>query len=105
VSVRRTKLERCVNRCVNCSYHNTVASALYEQRLQRSEFALMILSGDAPNSRRIFDAFAYGAVPIVISDRPWHVAMPFAGKVSSHLMRAFSPSCTYAFVSTGCWSA
>lgn len=57
---------------------------LYEHRLERSEFALMI-HGDSPTSRRLYDAFAYGTVPIIVSNRLWHVGMPFPGKVINHL--------------------
>ena len=56
---------------------------IYERRLARSEFALMI-HGDSPSSGRLYDTMAYGAIPIVISDSLWHVGLPFPGKVCVH---------------------
>jgi len=64
---------------VNCSVLHASRLRLYAHRLARSDFALMV-RGDSPSSRRLYDALAYGAVPIIISDRLWHVAMPFPGK-------------------------
>ena len=64
---------------MNCSVLHASRLALYARRLARSDFALMV-RGDSPSSRRLYDALAFGAVPVIISDRLWHVALPFPGK-------------------------
>lgn len=71
-------------RCAD-SLQNATRSSLYSHRLQQSEEFCLMISGDTPSSRRLFDAFAHGAVPIIISNRLWHVAMPFPVQVSRTL--------------------
>ncbi|KAK9834898.1 hypothetical protein WJX81_007246 [Elliptochloris bilobata] len=67
-------------RCANCSLLNAANYNLYEHRLERSQFSLMI-KGDSPSSQRLYDSLAYGTIPVIISNRLWHTGMPFPGKV------------------------
>ncbi|KAK9834835.1 hypothetical protein WJX81_002504 [Elliptochloris bilobata] len=52
-------------RCVDC-YINFGNKALYQHRLERSEFSLM-LPGDPPTSSRLHDTLAAGAIPIMVA--------------------------------------
>ncbi|KAK9834813.1 hypothetical protein WJX81_000717 [Elliptochloris bilobata] len=67
-------------RCVGCSWNASAPGRLYEHRLQRSEFSLVI-RGDTPSSARLYDALAYGVIPIIVSNDLWAIGLPFPGRV------------------------
>lgn len=46
-------------RCVACSWNASAPGRLYEQRLARSEFSL-IIRGDSPTTSRLYDALVNG---------------------------------------------
>lgn len=49
-------------RCVACSWNASAPGRLYEQRLARSEFSL-IIRGDSPSTSRLYDALVNGVRP------------------------------------------
>ena len=46
-------------RCVACTWNASAPGRLYEQRLARSEFSL-IIRGDSPSTSRLYDALVNG---------------------------------------------
>ena len=45
--------------------------------MRRSKFNL-VLRGDSPSSRRLYDGIAVGALTVLVSDEAWSVGLPFA---------------------------
>ena len=48
----------------------------FRDRMARARFNL-VLPGDSPSSRRLYDGFAAGALPVLVSDQIWSVGLPF----------------------------
>ena len=58
--------------------------------MARARFALCP-RGDTPTSTRPYDAIAYGAIPIIVSDHVWRMGMPFQCLVPYELMTMSIP--------------
>ena len=51
-------------------------SGSFRDRMARSRFNL-VLRGDSPSSRRLYDGLAVGTLPVLVSDELWSVGLPF----------------------------
>lgn len=52
------------------------SSGAFRSLMRRTKFNL-VLRGDSPSSRRLFDGLAYGALSVLVSDQIWSVGLPF----------------------------
>ena len=48
----------------------------FRERMASTKFNL-VLRGDSPSSRRLYDGLAAGALPVLVSDQIWSVGLPF----------------------------
>lgn len=51
-------------------------SGSFRERMARARFNL-VLRGDSPSSRRLYDGMAVGTLPVLVSDELWSVGLPF----------------------------
>jgi hypothetical protein len=51
-------------------------SVSFRERMARARFNL-VLRGDSPSSRRLYDGLAVGTLPVLVSDELWSVGLPF----------------------------
>ena len=52
------------------------SNPMFRSLMRRSRFNL-VLRGDSPSSRRLYDGIAVGAISVLVSDQTWTVGLPF----------------------------
>ncbi|KAL1505054.1 hypothetical protein AB1Y20_008814 [Prymnesium parvum] len=62
------------SRATNCRAPRS--SGRFRALMRRARFSL-VLRGDSPSSRRLYDGLAAGALTVLVSDAAWLVALPF----------------------------